>query len=372
MRVAINAIALRPGGGLTVLLGLMRGLQQSSGPLDIVVFCRHSATRDAIIETGSADQIESVLQDAHQLKAQLWQHFRLRRHLQRCRADVLLTFNHYLPNMPCPQVVYHINLRRFVPLNDAETSLEWVKEKIRNHAAHSALRRATANVFESNYLRDAAIRSSSTSRPDDAVSYIGLPDELVDEAPFQADKFDGRPQMLAITSPYTHKDNPVLIETLAELVRRDPNVDWRLEVAGGERADAWRLEQSLAEQLDVANRVRWHGFCSQSKLDQLSRQSLCLLAPSRLESFALIALEAMARRCPSVVARAAAMPESVGHAALLATPGDVGEFADAVQELYHRPELRQRLVNAGLEWIQDFRWSRCGKEFYELFERIAA
>lgn len=371
LRLAINAVPLRPGGGLTVLLGLLRGLQGLKGRVSTSVVCRHKATFEQIEEAGTAGHVELVGDGRGDLAAILWQRFRLGRWAKSQQADALLSFNHHAPSVRVPQVVYHINLRRFAPLDDIGGPLEWVKEKLRDAAARRAIHDAAANVFESRYLKEQALRAFPSDRTDHDVAYIGLPDELIERSHLGTGSAVQRPDLLAITSPFPHKDNPTLIRTLAELVRRQPDVPWRLLVAGG-GPGAWTDEQRLAEELGVASHVEWLGFCDQTRLDSLLRSALCLVAPSRLESFAMVALESMARRCPAIVADTAAMPESVGSAGLLARPGDAASFADAVQRIQSSPELRESLVSAGLEWISPLRWSSCGEDFGRILQRVAA
>lgn len=371
MRIAINAVPLRPGGGLTVLLGLMRGLKGLETPVSISVVCRHGATRDQVLQSGDADEVKQLSLTGGEATALLWQHTRLGKWARLQEASALLSFNHHALNVACPQVVYHINLRRFVNRNDVNGPVDWLKEKLRDIAAGWAIQHAQANVFESDYLRQQALKVFPSPRADHTVSYIGLPDGLIDRAAESADLFEQRPDLLAITSPFPHKDNPTLVRTLADLVRRDPRIDWRLRVAGG-GPEQWSPEQQLAQQLGVAERIEWLGFCDQARLDGLLRNSLCLIAPSRLESFAMVAVESMARRCPAIVADTAAMPESVGSAGLLATPGDPISFADAVQRLHNDPNLRSSLIESGLERIASLRWSQCGKDFGSIFQRLAA
>jgi len=65
------------------------------------------------------------------------------------------------------------------------------------------------------------------------------------------------------------------------------------------------------------------------------------------------------------------MPESIGDAGLLATPGDAKSFASAVHRLADSPELRDDLVQRGRKRIAGFRWKECGVAFARLInERI--
>jgi glycosyltransferase involved in cell wall biosynthesis len=367
MKLAINAMSLQRGGGLTVLLGLLDGLSRAQPHLETTVLACAQETVDAVQASGNADVIATCLQNAGTARTFLWQNLALGKHLRANHFDLLLAVNHYLTGIPCPQVVYHLNLRRFSREHRSTRLWDRVQEGVRDWSARQALHRATVNVFESEYLRQAAERMVPGQTGRNRVIYIGLPDATVDHATTMTNLSGGEPRLIAVTSPLPHKDNPTMLRTVAELVRQWPDVDWHLDVVGGTDPNAWAPFRQLAAQLGIADRVTWHGYCDQKRLNELLRRSLCMLSTSCLESFAMVAVEAMARRCPPIVARTAAMPESVGSAGVLVSPGDEREFADAVYRIYSQPTWRSALVDRGLHWIQRLRWSACGRQFANVF-----
>jgi glycogen(starch) synthase len=79
---------------------------------------------------------------------------------------------------------------------------------------------------------------------------------------------------------------------------------------------------ALAEELGVAERVRWRGWASREQLRSLMRAADVVVAPSRRESLGLVALEAAAVGTPVVATRAGGLPEHV-------VPGVTGELYDS-------------------------------------------
>ncbi len=65
-------------------------------------------------------------------------------------------------------------------------------------------------------------------------------------------------------------------------------------------------------------------------LARIYQAASVLVYPSLFEGFGLPPLEAMAHGCPVVAARAGAIPEILGDAALLFDPTDVDALADAI------------------------------------------
>ena len=84
----------------------------------------------------------------------------------------------------------------------------------------------------------------------------------------------------------------------------------------------------------------------------------------------MVALEAMGRGCPAVVADCTSMPESVGNAAILVQPGDPVGFAEAVLQLHDEPKDREKLITLGYEHVKSFRWNRCGQQFADVFSNL--
>ena len=85
----------------------------------------------------------------------------------------------------------------------------------------------------------------------------------------------------------------------------------------------------------------------------------CAVQPSLHEGFGLPALEAMAAGVPVLAARAGAMPEVCGDAALYCDPLSEDDIANALLRLGLEPELRAALAKAGLERARLFSWDAC-------------
>ena len=374
MKLVINAIPIRPGGGLTVLIGLLDGLRKTNAPLEIVVLASDAATIEELHRVGHADEVRPLLENVGAARAFLWQNLQLGRLLNELEADLLLTVNHYLLNISCPQVVYHLNLTRFLTDRPPQSLTQRINEAIRDKTARWAVERADMNVYESHFLKEAALNLVQPHSDKQRVIYIGLPDETVNaavELPEQEYQpaVSGTVNLLSITSPHVHKDNDTLIKMMRVLCDERPHVDWQLHIAGGTNAAAWQTIQQLAAELGVVERITWHGFCQWEQLEKMLHNSLCLVSTSLVESFAMVAVEAMARRCPAIVVDATSMPESVGKAGILVPPKSSTEFAKAVLRLHDDAAWRTERVQQGIEHIQSLRWSDCGYQFVEVFEQ---
>ena len=108
-------------------------------------------------------------------------------------------------------------------------------------------------------------------------------------------------------------------------------------------------------------RVRVMGKVPGDVLPQLYRGALALCLPSLYEGFGLPALEAMASGTPVIAARAGALPEVVGDAALLVDPLDVDSIAAAMGRICDDEKLREDLSDRGTLRARGFTWERAAE-----------
>ncbi len=105
-----------------------------------------------------------------------------------------------------------------------------------------------------------------------------------------------------------------------------------------------------------------------AQLAGLFRGATLFVFPSSQEGFGLPVLEAMACGAPVVAARASAIPEIAGGAALLCAPGDPVSLAQGLQSVCEDPALRRALVDLGLKNAARFSWERCASETAAVYE----
>lgn len=363
----------RNGGGLTIMTGLVDAFaKQTKVDLKISVVCSADETRENFETQGVADSVLQPLRNASAIKRFIWANRSLGKYVDDLKPDVYFAFNQFTPGITCPQVVFHTNLLRFMPIPPGVSLKQRVADMARNRAAKMALKKADANVYESKYLRqcgEAIYKRAGVKNP---VIYHGLPDELASATPDENQPPFNEGQIVSITNYNEHKDNTTLLNTLAELVKRWPDVDWQLKIAGGIFPERWRPYETLADNLGVRDRVEWLGFFDQNQLTDLLKRSLCLVSTSKVESFCLVGIEAMARGCPSIVADCASMPESIEDAGILVEPGNPRAFAEAIVNLKQTPELRDKIVDAGFRRIRKLNWKTCGEQFGDVFYNTLA
>ncbi len=145
----------------------------------------------------------------------------------------------------------------------------------------------------------------------------------------------------------------------------------RLVLAGIRNPKEFGLE-ARAQQLRIADRVRFAGYVSDAELVLLYRGAAALVFPSLFEGFGLPPLEAMACGTPVIASTGGALPEVVGNAALLVQPGDVQQLAAAMHHVLESEGLRADLRRRGFERVQAFSWRRAAEKVLDLYRICGA
>ena len=141
----------------------------------------------------------------------------------------------------------------------------------------------------------------------------------------------GPPTVACVGRLAREKGQDVLLRALASA-----RVPARLVLVGRGR-EAGRL-RSLAQSVGLAARVEWIDHLDD--LGPLFSRVHLAAQPSRLESFGLAALEALARGVPVVASSAGGLPEVVGEGGALVPPGDPAALAAALDLGLGSPEVR--------------------------------
>lgn len=140
----------------------------------------------------------------------------------------------------------------------------------------------------------------------------------------------------------------------------------RLVVAGGPDEASYR-------------RAGWHppagtvftGFVSDAELRALYASAALFVFPSLTEGFGLPPVEAMHCGTPVVAARAGAMPEVCGDAALLVDAENPRAYREALEAVLADRVLAARLRGRGLERAGELSWNAAGERLLELVSSLA-
>ncbi len=112
-------------------------------------------------------------------------------------------------------------------------------------------------------------------------------------------------------------------------------------------------------------RLRLAGVVPDAVLSALYSGADLFILPSWDEGFGLPVLEAMACETPVVASNAGALPEVVGEAGLLFSPGDPGELSRMISSCLYNPQLRKNLSEHGLDHVRQFSWQTTADRIWQ-------
>jgi glycosyltransferase involved in cell wall biosynthesis len=177
-----------------------------------------------------------------------------------------------------------------------------------------------------------------------------------------------RKYLLFVGMLFPQKNFANLLRAFHKLADRIPH---DLVVVGRPR---WNYadELSLIDTLQLTERVRFLGHVPNEELPFIYNLADCFVFPSFYEAFGLVGIEALACGCPTAAARAGAVPEVLGDAALYFDPYDAEQMARQIYTLVSDPKARAGARRRGLERAKVFTWDRAAREVLALFDDVMA
>lgn len=219
------------------------------------------------------------------------------------------------------------------------------------------------------------LTNSKFSR-DRLAHHVGVPAERIGVVPLAADHLDHitpdtsvldelkltkNRYVLAVSSMNPTKNFKRLVEAFMRL--NDPSID--LVIVGMKNATIFGKAQDLSS----APNIKQAGYVSDERLRALYQHAACFLYPSIYEGFGIPPLEAMRNGCPTLVGRAAALPETCGDASVYCDPYSVDDIAGKLRELLDSPTLSEELRRRGLAHAERFRWTESARLLKQFIDK---
>lgn len=163
----------------------------------------------------------------------------------------------------------------------------------------------------------------------------------------------------------------VLLRAMPLVLAQQPQA--KLVIAGkGPELDTLR---SLAWSLGVGEKVLLTGFISDDDRDRLFKIADCAVFPSLYEPFGIVALEAMAAKCPVVVSEVGGLRDVVQHGdtGITVYPDDPGSLAWGIKHTLQHPEwAAARAKNAYRMVREEYNWEYIAGMTADVYRQIVA
>jgi len=215
-------------------------------------------------------------------------------------------------------------------------------------------RRARRVICISAFTRDEAVRLGGIAAERTSIAHPGV--DAAWSSARTAPAVSPSPYLVFVGLVKPHKNLLGLLRAFETLM---PEIAHRLVVVGRHSGigDADAAALALARRL--APRVELIESLSKDALCRLVAEATALVQPSFHEGFGLPPLEAMAAGTPVIAARAGAIPEVCGDAAVYCDPHSQQDIANAIRRTVADPALREAMRRRGIERARKFTWAAC-------------
>jgi phosphatidyl-myo-inositol dimannoside synthase len=259
-------------------------------------------------------------------------------------------------------------------INIATTSreLQWLTRRV--------LRSANAVIANSNFTRDLLLQDWNV--PPDRVRLLhpGVDCEYFHPAPPDTEArkrfgWEGRQVILTVGRLQRRKGQDVMVEVVARLRERFPNLLYAIVGDGDERP---RLNE-IVTRLGVASHVQFLGEVKDSELLHCYQQCDMFALPNRavgkdVEGFGMVLLEAQACGRPVLTGASGGTAETMrnGETGVMVACDRADEPATALAELLADGEKLDRMGRAGRAWVEGkFNWPALAVEAQAVFASVA-
>lgn len=179
----------------------------------------------------------------------------------------------------------------------------------------------------------------------------------------------GTPTVLYVGSEHPRKNLPRLLEALARVRPRVPDV--RLVKIGSAGSARGRAQfAAAADRLGLWPIITRIEEAHDPELRYWYQAATVLAFPSLLEGFGFPPLEALACGTPVVTSDRSSLPEVVGDAAVVVNPERVEEITDGLHRVLTDEGLRRELRRRGLARAAQFRWETTARETLAVYEKV--
>ena len=164
---------------------------------------------------------------------------------------------------------------------------------------------------------------------------------------------------------YPEKRHVELIEAFS-IFKQKTHAPHRLVIAGADGERAEQVHRAVL-QSPFASDILLTGYLPHENLPLIySAADLCVF-PSPVEGVGLPVIEAMACGIPTACAHAGALPEIAGECTYYFDSTKPEHIAAVIGELINdtagaNTERRQKLIEAGIEWVKQYSWKKTAQE----------
>ncbi len=346
MKVLVNALSARTGGGWSNLVNLVRELERDSRGMSFTLLVTADAAERLPSFSGEIRAVPIRSLFLRVLYEQIVLPWSAR------RFDVLFCFSDLAPwikTIPTVAMLCNLNIydRRFY---------DTFRLRMLARGVRLGLRGVQTVVFPTSAAADSIRGLLHIDHVPMAVVNHGIDSEdFVERARSGSTGAGARRRTLLLPAAVErHKNLEIAIRALA----LTGDKDLELDIVGTRESDpayAGELDR-LAEKLGVASRVRFLGAVAYDSIPGLYRDAAAVCFPSWIETFGLPVLESMVVGRPILISDRPVFREIAGDAGWYFDPSQPESLALVLDQIRSEPQECEDRVEIGYRRSREFSW----------------
>jgi glycosyltransferase involved in cell wall biosynthesis len=412
MKIAINGLSARMGGGAAYLSNLLEHLSRIDHDNEYVVFTSPERKDSLKLDEANFRIIAPGFPGRAVVRRAIWEQLILPALIKRCRIDILFSPGGISPVIApgrCKRINMVQNMAPFC--DELLASYPFSKRKMRFLILRKLyplfVAGADANIFISMDSLKALRRAAKLDTEKSKVIYHGRNESLYKPVPrstaasFVQQQYGiGGEFVLYVSNIARYKRQLEVVEAyhiIRERIAKVKRAASPFEVE--QDSSLLEVEQAsslfgelgklvlagimvepsyyhevlkLAGRLGIKDEVVYLGQVPQVHLPYLYSAASVFVFASICENCPNILIEAMACGAPIASSNLGPMPEICGNAALYFDPSDPTDMADRMWQVLTDEAIRQKLVRNALENVKRFSWDKTARGVLEMFAEAMA
>jgi len=250
---------------------------------------------------------------------------------------------------------------------------EWVIKKAK--FTEMSIRRASAVIVPSNFIKDAVLSQFSIEKDRVIVVHHGVSHAFSPGLDKQIimntkEKYGIPTNYILFVGQINRNKNLLRLIEAFNMLKQTHDIPYCLVLAGAKRLFHKDLHMRITE-MGLQKDVLFPGYVDEADLPSLYRGATLFMFPSLYEGFGLPVLESMASGVPVIASSSGSLPEVVGNAGLLVNPLQTEEIAQAMHCLLSDSQLREQLIQLGLERVRHFSWTSTALKTLNVYKSVS-
>lgn len=372
MKILVNALSVRSGGGQTYLSSLLDNTLERDDLL-LYILCDDSLLLP--VDRSNIRRIKPRWPTQRPLGRTIWEYLMLSRLLRQLDCDVLFCpggmVNGRLPT-GCKSVAMFHNMLPFEPTLHSKYPIGWARLRlwILAKTLLRSFRRADQSIFISEYCRQVVENLAPDSAKSNCVIYHGLSEnfKIGDREHLDPPASASGSEYLAYVSIFDYYKNQLEVVRAFALVKRSrPTREKLLLVGPNNTPYASRVRREIRD-LKLEDDVVLTGNVPYEKLPGLYAHAKLNLFASTCENCPNIMLEAMGSGRPLLASARLPMPEFGGEAVRYFDPFAPEDIAAKILEVIDDPMCLQQLGRLAAERVESFSWQQTTQRTWAAIE----